>query len=177
VPAGGIVLLRASAAAARFHSDTAPSAGQATAAAGTSAELSRVDHRHARDIVEICFNLATVTWTDQPNALTELFGLTDRRTTYDLTNFTEARIIANVEVVGATGAKVRAEWSATDGGTYAALDNSTGPQVAIDALGTGASGWVSLTAGAKAAVFLRVVGVTGDGAVDPQLGKIAVQFR
>jgi hypothetical protein len=177
VPAGGLVLLLATGAAVRFHSDTAPLAGATTAAAGTSAELSRVDHRHPRDVVEICFNAATVAWTDQPSALTELFGLNDRRTRYDLTQFTQARLVANVEVVGNAGATLRAEFATTDGGTYAALDNSTGPNVAIDATGTVGSGYVNLTAAAKADVFLRIVGVGGDGVLDPQLGRIAVQFR
>lgn len=139
----------------------------------TSAEVIRL----GQEPVNITVNAATVTWTNQPAALTELFGLTDRRVPFDATRFTQARIAANVEVAGATGATLRCEFATTDGGAYGALDGGTGPNVLIDALGTKVGSWVTLVSGAKADVFLRVVGVGGDGAADPDLGLIAVQFR
>jgi hypothetical protein len=177
VPAQGTVVLLSSTQALTIHADTAPAALATTAVIGTSQELAREDHRHARDIVELAFNMETVTWTAQPAALTELFGLNDRRGFYDLTQFTQARLVANVEAAGFTGATLRAEFSTTDGGTYAALDNTTGPNVLIDATGTIVGSWATLTGAALAAVFLRISGVGGDGAANPQIGALRLQFR
>lgn len=177
VPANSLLLLLSSTDAVVFGSDTVATALGTTALAGTSEELSRRDHRHPRDWVDLTFNAATFTWADQPVALTELFGLNDRRRKYDLTQFTEARLIANVEVAGAATASLYAEFSTTDGGTYAALDNATGPNVSLAAAGTIVSSVVSLTAGAKADNFLRIIGVGGDGAADPQIGLITLQVR
>lgn len=133
--------------------------------------------RSGQDPISCTINAATVTWTNQPAALTELFGLNDRRLPFDLSRFSQARITVNVEVAAFTGATLRAEFATTDGGTYAALDNSTGPNVAIDTTGTKVSSWVNLTTAARADVFLRIVGVGGDGTVDPDLGLISIQFR
>lgn len=130
-----------------------------------------------RDLENLTFNAATATWAAQPAALTEFLGLTDRRNKFDLTNYSQARLIANVEVIGAAGATLRGEFSTTDGGTYAALDNSTGPNVSLATAGTIVSSFVSLTAAAKADVFLRIVGVGGDGATSPQIGLVALQFK
>ena len=177
VPVNSLLLLISGTDAVAFGSDSAPLAAATAGAAGTSEELARRDHRHPRDAVGLCVNAATVVWTNQPAALTELFGLTDRRRQYDLTQFTQARLVANVEVAGFVGATLRAQFATTDGGAYAALDNVTGPNVPLDATGTQVSGWVTLTAAALADVFLRVAGVGGDGAADPEVGLTEIQFR
>jgi hypothetical protein len=177
IPFNSVCVLLSGTDAIILQSGTAALALTKTAAAGTSEELARVDHQHPRDHVTLCFNTGTITWTNMPAILTEFLGLTDRRAKYDLTNFTEARIIVNVEVVGAATAVLYPEWSTTDGGTYAALDNVTGPSASLAALGTIVSSWVSLIAGAKADVFLRISGLLGDGATDPQVGNVYVQFR
>lgn len=131
-----------------------------------------------REAVQLIFNSVTATWTDQPAGNTELFGLTDRRTKFDLTRFTEVRLVANVEVAGVTGAKLRGEYS-TNESAWNDIENGggSGPEVAIDATGTQVSSWVLIPSGAQADVFLRIVGIDGDGAGDPDLGLIALQFR
>jgi hypothetical protein len=177
VPATASVLLLNGTKAILFGTDNTPAALATAGAVGTSEELARADHQHARDWVDLTFNAATVTWTDQPAALTEFLGLNDRRRKYDLTNFTQARLVVNVEAAGFAGASLYAEFCTTDGGTYAALDNSTGPNALIDATGTIVSGTVNLTGAAKADVFLRISGVGGDATADPQIGLITLQVR
>jgi hypothetical protein len=145
--------------------------------AADDATNDRVNVTFTPSPVDMTFNAATVTWTDQPAGVTEFLGLNDRRRRFDGTRFTQARLIANVEVVGATGAKLRAEFATTDGGAYGALDGATGPEVLIDAAGTIVSAWVNLASGAKADVFLRIIGVGGDGAADPQIGLVALQYQ
>ena len=116
-----------------------------------------------------------VEWTDQPAALTELFGTTEHRTKIDLTSASTVRLVARVITEGASGAVLRAQYS-TDESTWDYLDGSTGPEVAIDSTGTIASVVVNLASGAKDDVFLRIVGVDGDGAADPVLGNIILYF-
>lgn len=116
------------------------------------------------------------TWTNMPAAVTEFAGLARHRTKLDLTQTREVRLLVNVATAGAAGAVLRAQYS-TDQVAWAALDGASGPEVAIDATGLGVSGWVALEAGAKADVFVRIVGADGDGAADPVFGPVAVQVR
>ena len=39
------------------------------------------------------------------------------------------------------------------------------------------SAWINLVAGAKADVFIGLIGSGGDGALDPAFGSIVAQFR
>jgi len=120
---------------------------------------------------------ANVAWTNQPAALTEFLGATRNRTKYDLTNATQVRLIVNVMVAGATTpAKIRAQYS-TDLSTWYYLDGASGPSVDINTTGLKVSAWVNLAAGAKADVYLRIVGIDGNGAADPAFGNIALQVK
>jgi hypothetical protein len=40
-----------------------------------------------------------------------------------------------------------------------------------------ATNWINLVAGAKADVFIAVLGSGGDGALDPAFGQIAAEFK
>lgn len=116
-------------------------------------------------------------WGNQPAAETEFLGATRHRIKMDLTNYTQARLIVNVATAGAaTPAKIRAQYS-TDETTWYYLDNASEPSVNIDTTGTKVSNWIGLAAGAKADVFLRIVGIDGDGVADPQFGLISLQFK
>lgn len=117
-----------------------------------------------------------VAWTNMPAALTEFQGLTTKRTKDELTNATQARLIVNIGVVGATNAEIRAQYS-TDQSTWYYLDNVDGPKANIATLGLRVSAWITLVAGAKADVFLRLVGINGDGAKDPKFGGVQLQFK
>ncbi|KKN05886.1 hypothetical protein LCGC14_1082800 [marine sediment metagenome] len=121
---------------------------------------------------------AVLTWTNMLAALTEAFGLTTvHRLKFDLSGFHQARIIVNVQAAGhSTPALIRGQYS-TDESSWAYLDGSAGPSVDISATGTKVSGWVDLVAASQDDVFLRIVGLDGDGIVDPQFGLIAIEVR
>ncbi len=130
-------------------------------------------------IVPLNMSFGSVAWTNMPAALTELNGANRSRVKVDLTSATEVRVTAAVSVVGAAGAAYRVQY-ATDGdaqGTWAYLDGGSGPSVTIDALNGRVSPWVTLVAGARADVWLRVVGINGDGAADPIVGNVALAVR
>jgi hypothetical protein len=177
IPANSLLLLLSATDAIVFGSNATPLALATSGTPGTSEELARTDHRHPRDWVDLTFNIGPTTWTDMPAALTEFNGANDRRVKVDMTQFTEARLIVNVETVGFAGSSLYAEFATTDGGTYAALDNSTGPNALLTTAGTIVSSVVSLTAGAKADNFVRISGINGDGAADPVIGAIHLQVR
>lgn len=117
------------------------------------------------------------TWTNQPAALTEIFGGTIGRLKALLNDYSEVRLHVNVLGAGAaTPAKIRGQYS-TDDSTYAYFDGSSEPSVDISSTGRKVSSWIPLPAAAKADVFLRVVGIDGDAAADPSFGIIAFEFR
>lgn len=110
-----------------------------------------------------------------PAALNEFGGGSRHRTKADLTNFTECNLYCRV-ATGGPNAEVRVQYS-TDESTWNYLDGSAGPAVNVDVAGTKESDWVSLTAGAKANVFLRPVSINGDGVTDTGIGHMRVDFR
>ena len=69
----------------------------------------------------------------------------------------------------------QATWVHLDG-VASALTTGT-PAVATTAAGLQVSGWVNLVAGAKADVFLRVVGSSSGATGDPAFGNIELQVR
>jgi hypothetical protein len=124
----------------------------------------------------VTLQIAGLTWTDMPAALTEFNNSTTRRCKKSLVGAQEARIVARVEVVGATNAQLRVQYS-TNESSWSYLDGSAGPGVGIATTGTRASSWVTLEAAARADVVLRIVGIDGDGALDPQFGSIFLEVR
>lgn len=119
---------------------------------------------------------SSVTWTAQPAGLTELLGNTRQRVKIDLTNATQARIVANIPTQGSTNAELRLQFS-TDGVSWNYLDLGTGPNVNIGSNGLRVSSYVNIDASAKSDVFLRVIGINGDGAANPILGTIYAQIK
>jgi hypothetical protein len=115
-------------------------------------------------------------WTNQPAGLTELFGTTVGRLKADLTATAQVRLIANVATAGAAGAAIRAQHS-TDQSSWNYLDGATGPSVGVGTTGLKVSAWVNVTGAAKADVFIRVVGISGDGTADPAFGNVLLQVR
>ncbi len=119
----------------------------------------------------------SVTWTNQPAALTELLGTTLGRLKADLTASAQARLEVDVAAAGAsTPAALRVQYS-TDQATWSYLDGSAGPSVNIDTTGLKVSSWVSLVAGAKGDVFLRIVGINGSGSASPGFSNIILQVK
>jgi hypothetical protein len=116
------------------------------------------------------------TWTNQPAALTELFGTTASRLKADLTAATQVRLVCNALQAGAASAAIRVQYSA-DQTLWNYLDGSTGPSVSVGTTGVKVSSWASPTAGAKTDVFIRAVGINGDGTADPSLSNILLQVK
>lgn len=91
----------------------------------------------------------------------------------------QVRLVAWVVGAGAAGSVLRAQYS-LDGSSWSYLDGATGPEVSIASASTdtpAVSSWVVVTAAALADVYLRLVGLTGDGAVDPEFGEISLQYK
>lgn len=156
----------------------------------TGKDADSVDGYHGSDLIRpvnitfiACGSL--VTWNNQPAVLHEFLSqemlpaIIRYRLKFDLTKFTKTRLIVNVEVAGALGfpgAQIRVQYS-TDQSTWYYLDGISEPSVVISSVGLQISNWIDLVDGAKADVFLRLVGLDGDGAIDPGFGSIVVQFK
>jgi hypothetical protein len=121
----------------------------------------------------IPFNIGNVTWTNQPAALTEIFGAVHRRGKFDLTNATQIRISARVSTVGTATSVIYAQYS-TDDSAYVTL---TANQIAMGTIGTKVTAWENVPVGAKGDVFIKFVGLNGDAAADPIIGNLYLEVK
>ena len=127
---------------------------------------------------------AGLIYTNMPNSEQYLQGSGVYRRRFDATGFLEVRITALIGTIG-TGANnprmypqyttdltAATGWTTIGAGTIASGD-------AITMLSTGekASNWITLPAGAKADVLFRVAVNGGDGAGDPAMFNVLMQFR
>lgn len=119
---------------------------------------------------------ATHSWTTMPAALTEYAGVVRHRKKFDLTNCSQARLVLHIITAGASGAEFRAQYS-TDQSTWYYLDNSAGPALVLTNTGLIAGSWVNLDSGAKADVFLRIVGIDGDAIASPTWNQLDLQLK
>ncbi len=124
---------------------------------------------------------ADATWTNMPAAATLLFGSTRHIGRLDLSKRTQVRfVMTKGSVAGASGSKIilryYTAWSSTVGDylDIGTSEVSLATDGGIDGLVTS---WVDLAAGAKADVWIAVVGSGGDGALDPTFGTIRAEFR
>ncbi len=115
---------------------------------------------------------ASFAWTNQPVADTELVGTTSSRFKVDLTGYTEYRWMVNVNVAGVTGADLRVQYSLNDT-TFSDLSS----ELDIGSLGRKITSWAALPAGARADVWLRVMGKQGNATADPNLSQLRLQVR
>jgi hypothetical protein len=148
-----------------------PAGGYVMLLSTTDAIVQRV-----KTAVDISLSLDLVTFTNLAAALTEYNGQTHRRTKFDLTQFTQARVLTQVETAGNAGAEVRVQYS-TDESAWSYLDNSAGPASDIQNTGVETDGYVTITQAARTDVFLRAVTIGGDAASDPVIGAIHLQVR
>ena len=121
----------------------------------------------------LMLNSGNVTWTNMPTAATELFGNVHRRAKVHLVDVDQVRLVARVSTAGATNAVIRAQYS-TDESAWNTLTTDLGINGTAS---TRASAWQACPAGAKGEVFVRVMGQSGDGAFDPVLGNIYLEYR
>lgn len=117
-----------------------------------------------------------VGWKAQPAALTEFLGAMRHRLKFDLSKFSQARLLVNVTTAGYMVAKARVQYS-PDGFMWYYLDATSGPSVPISAPGLKISTWIDLCDDAKVDILLRLVGIDGDGVASPAFGLIALQVR
>ena len=130
---------------------------------------------------EFPFFASVLTFTNMPSGAQEVAaGTTGRyRLKVDLTNFTSLRVAVSYSVVGATGAGFYCDYS-TDQSLWTTIGTGTGTNLCkIDNATVGAytSDWITIPAGAKGDVWLRGMGINGDGAADPVIGRISVQVK
>lgn len=121
---------------------------------------------------------STQAWTSMPAALTEFNSNTQGRIKADLSNATQARLVVHMmSTQGVGGSELRIQYS-TDESVWNYLDGATGPAVSISTPSvTAVSAWGTIVAAARADVFLRVIGINGDGAASPTFGNIVIQTR
>jgi regulation of enolase protein 1 (concanavalin A-like superfamily) len=108
-----------------------------------------------------------------PAAVTEFLGLAIQRTKADLSVATQSRVTVRVGVVPYANAKIKVQYS-TDESAWVDLCSVTMPATANK---TNIGTWTDIPSGAKADVFLRLVGIDGNGVADPSFGLITIQVK
>lgn len=143
---------------------------------GASASASMIHNVHANAAAQ--FSL-----TNQPNTLQFLANSSRHVMRFDLTNFTQVRIMVFVVTASASvnDPRLIVKYRTTfDANPVNWLDLDTSGEVAAglnvaDTVAT--SGWGAMPAGAKADVLIAVTQHGGDGVADPAIGSVAIQFR
>jgi hypothetical protein len=124
---------------------------------------------------------SSIAWTNMPAAATIFAGNTAYIQEADLTNYTECRLLVNKTGVAAQAAAIlELEYSTTFTQTAASYSQigTTAASVTVDVQNQYRdSGWKTLATGAKADVFLTIIGVGGNGTIDPTFGHIIAEFR
>lgn len=125
---------------------------------------------------EYVINAAGITMTNMAAAAAEVSP--SRRVWADLTGKTEVRTSAAVSTVGSAGSVVRVEYSTDNQATWLQFDpTGTTDNVPISTVGADKTAWITMPAGSRADVVLRLVAEGGDGVADPLIGVVSAQFR
>jgi hypothetical protein len=133
-------------------------------------------------LYRIDFNSALPdTWTNMPSAISFFDGSTAFITAAELSNFTQVRLLINkLGTAGATGSAIILRYNTTytqNANLWSAI-GTTSVQLAVNNTNQFLeTAWIDLVAGAKADVFIALMGSGGDGAADPIFGMIAAEFR
>ena len=124
--------------------------------------------------ITLFVDAALKAWTNMPTAETDLFGIANLYySKVDLTNATQSRIVVRIAVAPVANAKIKVKYS-TDGSTWYDLCLVT---MSATANNTNVGIWTNIPAGAKADVFIKVVGIDGNGTTDPSFGLISLQVK
>jgi hypothetical protein len=126
-----------------------------------------------------------VGYSNLPAATTEWLGSTRFRHQYDLTNFTQCRLVVSEGgTAPAAGTHIGVQYSLDDGSNWFFMDDTVDgdlgaetPQITCATNSNIKSAWMTLGAAARADVLLRIVTDDGDGAADPIFFFIDVHFR
>lgn len=137
-------------------------------------------HRHFSHVI-YGNSGADVVWTNMPLAVTLWLGSHRHVRRVDLTTYRQCRLVVQKAAVAGAAASILAVYYATAFSTlvanYASIGTSSVQVAANGASVAVESGWVDLTALARADVYVALVGQGGDGALDPTFGFVEVQFR
>jgi hypothetical protein len=124
---------------------------------------------------------ASITLTNQANSEGFLASNNRNIQRFDLTGFTQAKLVSRVVTASASVNSPRLELQYATSftvtvGSY--LDIAASPlSLSLSAAGVIDTGWVNLVAGAKANVYLTVTQNGGDGVADPALGPVTAYFK
>lgn len=126
---------------------------------------------------------ADYTWTNMPTAVTLLFGTAAGVQLMDTRCFSSVRLLSvKMGTAGAAASRLLLRYHTaftTTAATYVDISTTGSPEVALNTTNTMLnSGWQTLLPAAKREdCYLAVVGSGGDGALDPILGTIVVEFK
>ncbi|OGN99183.1 MAG: hypothetical protein A2Y89_03125 [Chloroflexi bacterium RBG_13_51_18] len=122
--------------------------------------------------ISIALGLNNTTWTNMPAAETEFAATYSTRTAIDVKHARLARLVTRLNAAAAANAKLKLQYAVTEGGTYTDLCS-----VILGATtGVKVGGWTDVPAAAQKDVFIRVVGIDGDGVADPTFILINLQL-
>jgi hypothetical protein len=129
--------------------------------------------------------LSTVgnTWLDMPAALSFFDSSNTYVTQLELSSFNQVRLVVNkLGTAGATGSKLILRYQDTTGAPFTASSYSdigtSEVSVTVDvANNILVSSWINLATAAKDDVWVALLGIDGDGAIDPTFGNIYAEFR
>lgn len=121
------------------------------------------------------------TWSNMPSAISFYDGSAAFITAAELSNFTQVRLLINkLGTAGATGSAIILRYNTTytqNANLWSAI-GTTSVQLAVNNTNQFLeTAWIDLVAGAKADVFIALMGSGGDGAADPIFGMITAEFR
>lgn len=135
---------------------------------------------HLREFAHLLSPTADFTAYYMPPTIIDLAWSAYLRKKVDLTHFTQFRIVATQTVAGASTAKLRIQYT-TDQvlGTWNNLeDTTTNADLDAASVGTAKSGaYGTIVSAARADVFIRVAGHSGDGLAAPAWRMIVTQFK
>lgn len=129
--------------------------------------------------------LAATVWTNMPAAASFFLStatVAKSATGIDLTNYTQCRLLVNKQgTSGASASKLILRYKASPFTQTVAnyIDIGTSEvSVAINVNNTFlATAWKTLAEGAKADVYVDIIGSGGDGVLDPAFGSVVVEFK
>ena len=122
---------------------------------------------------------ANLTLTNQVAGEQGLANTARNEAYFDAAGFVQVRLCASIVTASASTASPRLYVQYHNGSAWTTVGTGSGTQAVSMATPTGAkrSDWLDIPAGAKADVRWRVAQIGGDGAADPALGNISLQFR
>ena len=129
--------------------------------------------------------LAALVWTNMPAALSfwlSTASIAKGVLRIDLAGYTQARLRVNKQgVAGAAASKLILRYKVSPFTQTVANYSDIGASevsVAVNVTNTYLeTAWINLVAGAKADVFVALLGSGGDGALDPAFGYVHAEFK